>query len=106
MPIFTVKKILEDPDLGEEEKQVVVEMNVPNEIFSKILLMLDGRSLHSARQVCQEWNSAIKGEVLGTVEGRREMERTLQHQWRLGAPGKMEVTISGRPGRSRGSVPQ
>ena len=66
--------------------------NVPNEIFSKIVMKLDGRSLHTARQVCQDWNSAIKGEVLGTVEGRREMERTLQHQWREATPARLEFT--------------
>ena len=54
--------------------------NVPNEIFCKILMKLDGRSLHSARLVSKEWNSVIKKQVLGTVGGRREMERTLQHQ--------------------------
>ena len=79
MPVFSVMKILEGPDQG-EEGETFVEINVPNEIFSKILVMLDGRSLHTARQVCRDWNIAVKEQVLGTVGGRREMERTLQHQ--------------------------
>ena len=88
MPVFTVKKTREDTDQVE-----TVEMNVPNEVFNKILFMLDGRSLHTARQVSKEWNSLIQTQVLGTVEGRREMERTLQHQWREATPAKLEFTI-------------
>ena len=89
MPVFSLKKFLESPDQGEKE----VEINVPEEVFTKILLMLDGGSLHRARQVSREWNSFIEEQVLGSVEGRREMERTLQRQWRAGVPGKMELTI-------------
>lgn len=68
-------------------------MNVPREIFTKILLMLDGRSLHNARQVNHEWNTVIEEHVLGTVEGRRWMERTLQHQWREATPAKLEFNF-------------
>ena len=91
MPTFSVKKVQEGPDPGEEP----VEINVPNEIFSKILLMLDGPGLHAARQVCQEWNSVIKEQVLGSVEGRREMEKILLHQWREAAPARSEFNIGG-----------
>ena len=69
------------------------EINVPNEIFTKILMKLDGRSLHTARQVSKEWNSVIKEQIMGTAEGRREMERTLQHQWRELTPARLEFTI-------------
>ena len=92
MTIFHVKKTRESPDQCQVE---MVEINVPNEVFMKILTMLDGRSLHTARQVCKEWNSAIKAQVLGTVEGRREMKRTLQHQWREATPTRLEFTIEG-----------
>ena len=71
------------------------EINVPNEIFTKILMKLDGRSLHTARQVSKEWNSVIKEQIMGTAEGRREMERTLQHQWRELTPARLEFTIKG-----------
>ena len=79
MPIFSVKKIVEDPD-HKDQKEKEVEIYVPNEVFIKILFMLDGGSLHTARQVSKDWNSIIETQVLGTVEGRREMERTLQYQ--------------------------
>ena len=88
MPVFTVKKTRE----GQNQEE---EMNIPNEVFSKILLLLDGRSLQTARQVCPDWNIFIKDQVLGTVEGRRVMERTLQHQWRESAPARSEFTIEG-----------
>ena len=94
MPIFTVKKTRKAPDQGQEEEQVE-EINVPNEIFTKIMMMLDGLSLHTSRQVSKEWNSVIKAQVLDTVQGRREMERTLQHQWREAAPARPEFTIGG-----------
>ena len=73
----------------------MVEMSVPNEVFTRILVQLDGASLHTARQVSQEWNAFIKEQVLGTVGGRREMERTLQHQWREATPSKIVKTFGG-----------
>ena len=70
-------------------------LQVPNEVFTKIMMKLDGGSLHTARQVSKEWNSLIETQVLGTVEGRGQMERTLQLQWREAAPSRSEVTIGG-----------
>ena len=93
MPVFSVKKILKGPDQGEEEGEMMVEINVPNEIFSKILVMLDGRSLHTARQVCKDWNIAVKEQVLGTVEGRKYMENTLQCQWRQATPSRLVFSL-------------
>ena len=77
------------------------EINVPNEIFTKILMKLDGRSLHTARQVSKEWNSVIKEHIIRYAEGRREMERTLQHQWRELTPARLEFTIKGGAPNSR-----
>ena len=91
MPTFSLMKILEGPDQDQKEKKV--EMNVPDEVFIKILFLLDGRSLHTARQVCKEWNWVIETQVLGPARGRREMERTLQFQWREKAPTRSELTI-------------
>ena len=85
MPVLSLKKVRESPNHEEEEQVVTVEMTIPGEVFAKILFMLDGPSLHKARQVCHEWNSIIKQEVLGTTQGRREMEKTLQLQWRHNA---------------------
>ena len=96
MPIFTLKKIQEVPDQDEEEVETMVEINVPDDIFRKILVKLNGRSLHRARQVSKEWNSFILEQVLGTVEYRREMERTLQQQWRSATPAMLEFTIGGQ----------
>ena len=96
MPIFTLKKIQEVPDQDEEEVETMVEINVPDDIFRKILVKLNGRSLHRARQVSKEWNSFILEQVLGTVEYRREMERTLQQQWRSATPAMLEFTIEGQ----------
>ena len=98
MPIFSVKKIVEDPD-HKDQKEKEVEINVPNEVFTKILFMLDGGSLHTARQVSSDWNSIIKTQVLGTARGRREMERTLLHQWRAATPVRTEFS-----GNARGKV--
>ena len=86
MPILSVKKTRECPD-----REEMVE--IPNEVFTMILFMLDGSSLHTARQVCKEWNWVIETQVLGTARGRREMERTLQFQWREKAPTRSELTI-------------
>ena len=79
MTISSLKRILDGPD------QVIL---LPDEVSTRILLMLDGSSLHTARQVSKEWNSIIETQVLGTARGRREMERTLQHQWRGAAPAR------------------
>ena len=56
---------------------------IPGEIFMKILQMLEGSSLHRARQVCHYWNNTIMEKILGTVEGRRRMMRRM---WRLASP--------------------
>ena len=85
MPVLSLQKVHESLNPEEKEQVARVEMNIPDEVFAKILFMLDGRSLHKARQVSQEWNSVVKAQVLGTREGRREMERTLQFQWREAA---------------------
>ena len=97
MPVLSLKKVRESPNPEEKEQVVTVEMTIPGEVFAKILFMLDGPSLHAARQVCQEWNSIIKQEVLDTTEGRREMEKTLQLQWREATPAKRDVLIGGSP---------
>ena len=55
MPIFSMKKTSEDLDQKDQVDQVdvvnQVEIQVPNEILTRILMKLDGRSLHTARQV-------------------------------------------------------
>ena len=69
------------------------------EIFTKILFMLDGSSLHNARQVCQEWNSVIKMHVMGTISGRKKMDRILQYQWMNSTPSKLDFGFASRNSR-------
>ena len=64
---------------------------LPWEVSQKILLMLDGRSLHQARQVCQGWNEAIMDLVWG--EDRVAVERKLENHWRFSQPRKIERTL-------------
>ena len=61
---------------------------LPGELSRKILLMLDGDSLHQARQVCQGWNEAVLNLVWG--EDRAAVERKLKNNWRFAAPRKIE----------------
>ena len=64
---------------------------LPWEVSQKILLMLDGRSLHQARQVCRGWNEAVLNLVWG--EDRVAVETKLQNHWRFAQPGKIERTL-------------
>ena len=68
--------------------------SLPNEVLIKIFMNLDGRSLHTARQVNSNWNSLIKSEILGTTEGKKAMERTLQFQWRMATPSRIETKFN------------
>ena len=43
---------------------------LPGELSRKILLMLDGHSLHQARQVCRGWNETVLNLVWGGGQGR------------------------------------
>ena len=53
--------------------------------------MLDGRSLHQARQVCQGWNEAILSLVWG--EDRVAVETKLKNNWRFAQPSRIERTL-------------
>ena len=64
-------------------------------IIRQIFLNLDHVSLKRARQVCREWDDLVKREVWGSEEGRREMERRLDRQWREAEPTRREVTLVG-----------
>ena len=92
MPIFNVKKIWNSEEGQVEE---VMEINVPIEVFYKIMVNLDGRGIFACLHVSQEWNAIIKEHVLGSMEGRKVTERLLQHQWREATPSKIEKTFGG-----------
>ena len=64
---------------------------LPGELSRKILLMLDGRSLHQARQVCQGWNEAIMNLVWG--EDRVAVERKLENHWKFALARVIEKTL-------------
>ena len=64
---------------------------LPGEVSQKILLLLDGRSLHQARQVCRGWNETVLNLVWG--EDRVAVERKLENQWRFAQPRKIERTL-------------
>ena len=71
-------------------------LNLPTEVFIRILMFLDRKNLHTARQVSKEFNSVIMEHVLGTREGRKSLMRTsLQIQWRSATPARSGVTIGG-----------
>ena len=74
---------------------VVAEQPVylPGELSRKILLMLDGVSLHQARQVCQGWDEAILNLLWGAGEDRVAVERKLKNNWSFAAPVKIERTL-------------
>ena len=64
---------------------------LPWEVSQKILLMLDGRSLHQARQVCRGWNETVLNLLWG--EDRVAVERKLKNHWRFAQPRKIERTL-------------
>ena len=64
---------------------------LPGELSRKILLMLDGGSLHQARQVCQGWNQAILNLLWG--EDRAAVERKLKNNWKFAEPLIVERTV-------------
>ena len=64
------------------------------DIVRKIFLNLGLASLKSARQVCKEWDRLVMGEVWGSGEGRREVERKLSSQWKHGEPVRREIELS------------
>ena len=58
------------------------DMLTYSNLVRNIFLNLDPKSLKRARQVCKEWDELVMKEVWGSVEGRKELERKLDEQWR------------------------
>ena len=52
---------------------------LPGELSRKILLMLDGGSLHQARQVCQGWNEAVLNLVWGQDRAHYAFPELVSH---------------------------
>ena len=59
---------------------------LPAELKVMILLWLDGRSLHTCRQVSSSWDQFIRREVWASQVGRSQLERRLRLQWRHAQP--------------------
>ena len=62
-------------------------------LVRNIFLNLNPRSLKMARQVCKKGDWLVMKEVWGSEEGRREMERRLDRQWREAQPTRREVVV-------------
>ena len=67
---------------------------LPRELSLKIFLMLDGVSLHTARQACQDWNEFIIQQIWGSRQGRNALERKLKNNWNHGIPSETQVKLS------------
>ena len=50
-------------------------------ILQKIFLYLDPHTLHSSRQVCQQWNTFILSSVWGSRSGINSLKRRLHYNW-------------------------
>ena len=67
---------------------------LPRELSLKIFLMLDGVSLHTARQACKDWNEFIIQQIWGSRQGRNALERKLKNNWNHGIPSETQVKLS------------
>ena len=57
---------------------------IPELARDKVYLYLDGKSLHSCRQVCKEWNSYIQENIWNCQANRRQQEKRLRGNWLQG----------------------
>ena len=64
------------------------------EILQKIFLYLDPRSLHSSRQVCQQWNIFILSSVWGSRSGFNSLQRRLHYNWLNKEPELLNVAAT------------
>ena len=61
---------------------------LPKELSQKIFLMLDGSSLHCARQVCKAWDRFVIQQVWNTRVGRKSLQARLKYNWMHEEPKK------------------
>ena len=69
-------------------------LKLPKELWQKIFLMVDGVSLHKARQVCKDWNELIVEQIWNTRVGRTSLETRLKHNWKQGEPQESEELLT------------
>ena len=81
-----------------EETNIFRLLGLYNLAFIKqeIFLYLDFTSLHTARQVCKEWDKFIMERIWCSSKGVKQMERQLESQWRTGQPHKRNFDIQSK----------
>ena len=67
---------------------------LPKELSQLVFLMLDGASLHRARQVCRDWNQFIVREIWNSRVGRKSLEARLKLNWKREEPTESEESIT------------
>ena len=72
----------------------MILLKLPKELWQKIFLMVDGVSLHKARQVCKDWNELIVEQIWNTRVGRTSLETRLKHNWKQGEPQESEELLT------------
>merc|ERR1719402_1500995 len=88
-------------DSGDWEDRVTVlkdlkerfDPDTYRDLVRSVFLNLGPVSLKRARQVCKEWDELVMKEVWGSVEGRKELERKLDEQWRRAQPTRSEILL-------------
>lgn len=66
------------------------------QVWTNIFFHLDGRSLHSCRQVSRGWNEFILRQVWGSNPGRRQMRTNLGLAWQEGSHQRSEKLLLGK----------
>ena len=67
---------------------------LPRELSQRIFLMLDGVSLHTARQACRDWNEFIIKEIWERRGPRQLLERRLKKNWSEATPSESLETLA------------
>lgn len=70
---------------------------LPRELSQRIFLMLDGVSLHTARQTCRDWNEFIIKEIWERIVSRQVLERRLKKNWSEASPSESLKTLAAGP---------
>ena len=69
-------------------------LELPELIVLEILLSLEGRDLHRARQVCRAWDGLVRRVVWATRAGRARCTARLAACWQRGQPAQSERSLA------------
>ena len=72
----------------------MILLKLPKELCQIVFLMLDGVSLHRARQVCKDWNQFIVQQIWNSRVGRTSLETRLKQNWKQGEPKESEEILT------------